>query len=555
MSSTNRYGPLIGALDEGTSSTRFMVFCARTTEILTYHQTDINVECPQEGWVEQNPVEILSAVLQTINQCVENLKEHEIDPADIVTIGITNQRETTIVWDPNTGKPLYNAIVWLDVRNTDTVDELLKGVPERNQDYFKPYCGLPVSTYFSALKLKWMMDHVPPVRKAVDDKSCMFGTVDTWLIWNLTGGPNGGLHVTDVTNASRTMLMNIETLQWDDTLCKVFGVPKEILPEIKSSSEIYGRIAVSPLEDVPVSGVLGDQQAALVGQMCLQRGQAKITYGTGAFLLYNTGTAAVQSNHGLLTTVAYRMGENSPPVYALEGAIAIAGVAFRWLKNNIRLLENVSDSERAVDAAHSEVYFVPAFSGLYAPYWRKDARGVICGIEETTTGADIIKAAMEAVCFQTRDVIDAMNKDCGITVKSLLVDGGLTVNNTIMQLLADICGISVVRPDLSEATALGAAIAAGIAEGIEAVDIKNVCLSSTDVFEPSVSEDERDIKYSKWKMAIERSLNWELEIVEEELAQLHGDDKEKYLQSSIPFSLFVVLSFGLLAISQHLAKV
>ncbi|XP_047114214.1 glycerol kinase-like [Schistocerca piceifrons] len=545
-----RFGPLVGAIDEGTSSARFLVFSARTAEVLTYHQIHIAQDCPREGWVEQDPVAILSAVKECINETVENLKKLDIDPADIVAIGITNQRETTIVWDPKSGKPLYNAIVWLDVRNTETVDDLLKNVRDRNQDYFKPLCGLPVSTYFSALKLKWMMDNVPEVREAVKNKSCLFGTVDTWLIWNLTGGPNGGLHITDVTNASRTMLMNIRTLQWDNTLCKFFGIPKEILPEIRSSSEIYGYVAASPLEGVPISGCLGDQQSALVGQMCLHQGQAKNTYGTGCFLLYNTGTAVVHSSHGLLTTVAYRMGKNTPPVYALEGAIAIAGVAFSWLKDNIGILKDIAESENMIKemTAHREVYFVPAFSGLYAPYWRKDARSVICGLSEETTKADIVKAAMEAVCFQTRDILNAMNKDCGIPLTRLLVDGGLTVNDTIMQLQADLCGIPVVRPLMTEATALGAAIAAGSAEGIEVWDLHEVQSVPSDVFKPSISEDERDMRYSRWKMAIERSLNWEPEAVEKEI------DKEHCIRSSIPVGLFVVSAFCLLLIARQLKK-
>lgn len=545
-----RFGPLVGAIDEGTSSARFLIFSARTAEVLTYHQIRIAQNCPREGWVEQDPLAILSAVKECINETVENLKKLDIDPADIVAVGITNQRETTIVWDPKTGKPLYNAIVWLDVRNTGTVDDLLKNVRDRNQDYFKPLCGLPVSTYFSALKLKWMMENVPEVQEAVKNKSCLFGTVDTWLIWNLTGGPNGGLHITDVTNASRTMLMNIRTLQWDNTLCKFFGIPKEILPEIRSSSEIYGYIAASPLEGVPISGCLGDQQSALVGQMCLHQGQAKNTYGTGCFLLYNTGTAVVHSSHGLLTTVAYRMGKNAPPIYALEGAIAIAGVAFSWLKDNMGILKDIAESETMIKemTTHREVYFVPAFSGLYAPYWRKDARSVICGLSEETTKADIVKAAMEAVCFQTRDILTAMNKDCGIPLTRLLVDGGLTVNDTIMQLQADLCGIPVVRPLMTEATALGAAIAAGSAEGIEVWDLHEVQSVPSDVFKPAISEDQRDMRYSRWKMAIERSLNWEPEAVEKET------DKEYRIRSSIPVSLFVVSAFCLLIIARQLKK-
>ncbi|XP_066993555.2 glycerol kinase 3 [Anabrus simplex] len=508
---SSKYGPLVGAIDEGTSSARFLVFSSRTSEVIASHQIETNNIYPQEGWVEQDPMEILNAVQECVEKTTAKLSEKGIELSDIVTVGITNQRESTIVWDPTTGKPLHNAIIWLDMRTAPTVDQLLEKVRFKDKNCLKARCGLPLSPYFSAVKMRWLMENVQEVKEAVREKRCCFGTVDSWLIWNLTGGTSGGLHMTDVTNASRTMLMNLESLKWDPELCKFFNIPVELLPEIHSSSEIYGSIAEGPLKGIPISGCLGDQQSALVGQMCFNRGQAKSTYGTGCFLLYNTGTTKVESTHGLVSTVAYQMGKNVKAVYALEGSVAVAGAAFGWLKDNINLLKEISDAETLADSVMctGDVYFVPAFSGLYAPYWQKDARGVICGITEETTQQHIIRAALEAVCFQTRDILEAMNKDCGYPLSKLQVDGGMTSNNLLMQLQADLIGIAVMRPLMAETTALGAAIAAGNAEGIEVWDMKNTLPLPCDVFKPAISDDERDIRYSKWKMAVERSLGWE----------------------------------------------
>ncbi|XP_076391014.1 glycerol kinase 3 isoform X2 [Megachile rotundata] len=494
---------------------RINVFAANTAEVLTYHQVPISHICPKEGWVEQDPMEILRAVRECLRQTVFNLKQLDIDPSDIVAIGIANQRETTVVWDSFTGEPLYNAIVWMDMRTTSIIDDILKKIRNKNKDYLKSLCGLPISPYFSALKLKWLLKNVPRVREALKKKRCMFGTIDTWLIWNLTGGPNYGIHATDVTNASRTMLMNITTLEWDPTLLSFFKIPPEILPEIRSSSEIYGYIQDEVLSGVPISGCLGDQQAALVGQMCLHRGQAKSTYGTGCFLLYNTGSAIINSSHGLLTTVAYQLGPQVRPVYALEGSVAVAGAVIEWLKDNLGLISDVKECETlaAQIPTDNRITFVPAFSGLYAPYWRKDARSVICGITEDTNSAHIIKAALQAVCFQTRDILETMKEETGFVLSKLLVDGSMTNNNLLMQMQADICGIPVVRPLMCETTALGAAIAAGSADGIRKWDMKMDGAVPSDTFLTSISENERDKLYSQWKMGIERSLGWEPEIV------------------------------------------
>ncbi|XP_060809509.1 glycerol kinase [Amyelois transitella] len=512
MSEFGKFGPLVGAIDEGTSSARFIIFKANSAEVIAYHQKELEQRFPQEGWVEQDPYAILEVVTTCIQKAVEKLIDLGGSVKDIVAVGVTNQRETTIVWDRETGKPLYNAIVWLDMRTSSTVDKLLDTVPNKtkNKNYLKPLCGLPLSPYFSAVKLRWLCDNIEAVKVAMRNGTCCFGTVDTWIIWNLTGGPKGGVHVTDVTNASRTMLMNIENLSWDPLLLRFFEVPKSVLPKIKSSSEIYGHIADGPLKSVPISGCLGDQQAALVGQMCLQKGQAKATYGTGCFVLYNTGDIRVNSRRGLLTTVAYQLGANSPPSYALEGSVAIAGAALGWLRDNLGLIEDAKESQALAETATEDgsVVFVPAFSGLYAPYWRQDARGVICGMTEDTNSNHIVKAALEAVCYQVRDILDAMNEDCGIPLQLLKVDGGMTSNGLVMQMQADLIGINVIRAGFAESTALGAAMAAyrGLDDEAQVTPIQ---MASGTTYVPRITEDERDMRYKQWKMAVDRSLGWD----------------------------------------------
>ncbi|KAG5335429.1 GLPK kinase, partial [Acromyrmex charruanus] len=501
-------GPLIGAIDEGTSSARFLVFDVLRRNVVALHQIEIKQKYPQEGWVEQDPKEILEAVIACIEETVRKMKNLGLSVSDIKAIGITNQRETTLVWDKETGEPLHNAIVWHDMRTTTTLEDVLDNVPNktRNKNYLKPLCGLPMSPYFSALKIRWLIDNVPRVKQAIHAQKCAFGTVDTWLIWHLT---KGQLHVTDVSNASRTMLMNIDTLKWDPLLCRFFGIPQHILPEIRSSAEIYSSI-LNPevLTGIPIAGCVGDQQGALLGQLCLKSGQAKATYGTGCFLLYNTGNTKVDSTQGLITTVAYKIAR-SPPVYALEGSVAVAGAALSWLRDNMQLIGNIMQTQDMAERVRcsGDVYFVPAFSGLYAPYWQQDARGVICGITEDTEQYHIIRAALEAVCFQTRDILEAMVKDSGTNLTTLQVDGGMTVNDLLMQLQADLIGITVVRPNMVETTALGAAILAGIGAGL--VDINEVDASQVTKFSPQIGEDERDLRYSKWKMAVERSMKWD----------------------------------------------
>lgn len=504
-------GPLVGAVDQGTSSTRFLVFNSKTAELLSHHQVEIKQEFPKEGWVEQDPKEILQSVYECIEKTCEKLGQLNIDISNIKAIGVSNQRETTVVWDKLTGEPLYNAIVWLDLRTQSTVENLSKRIPGNN-NFIKSKTGLPLSTYFSAVKLRWLLDNVEKVQKAVREDRALFGTIDSWLIWSLTGGANGGVHCTDVTNASRTMLFNIHSLEWDQDLCKFFGIPKKILPNVRSSSEIYGLMKAGALEGVPISGCLGDQSAALVGQMCFRDGQAKNTYGTGCFLLCNTGPKCVFSDHGLLTTVAYKLGRDKPVYYALEGSVAIAGAVTRWLRDNLGIIKSSEEIEKLAKEVGTSYgcYFVPAFSGLYAPYWDPSARGIICGLTQFTNKCHIAFAALEAVCFQTREILDAMNRDCGIPLSHLQVDGGMTSNKILMQLQADILYIPVVKPSMPETTALGAAMAAGAAEGVGVWSLEPEDLSAVTMerFEPQINAEESEIRYSTWKKAVMKSMGW-----------------------------------------------
>uniref|UniRef100_A0A8C7P4U0 glycerol kinase n=1 Tax=Oncorhynchus mykiss TaxID=8022 RepID=A0A8C7P4U0_ONCMY len=457
-------GPLVAAIDQGTSSTRFLVFNAKTAELLSHHQVEINQSFPKEGWVEEDPKEILQSVYECMERTCEKLTQLNIDISNIKAIGVTNQRETTLVWDKETGEPLYNAIVWLDLRTQSTVERLINKTPGRNKNHLKHKTGLPISTYFSAVKLRWLMDNVDEVAEAVLTHRAMFGTVDSWLIWCLTGGKSGGVHCTDVTNASRTMLFNIHTLDWDPELCKYFDIPMEILPKVRSSSEIYGLMKSGSLSGIPISGCLGDQSAALVGQMCFQEGQAKNTYGTGCFLLRNTGA---------------------------KGSVAIAGAVVRWLKDNLGIIQTSTELEKLAASVGTSYgcYFVPAFSGLYAPYWEPSARGIICGLTQFTNKSHLAFAALEAVCFQTREILDAMNQDSGIPLTQLQVDGGMTSNRLLMQLQADILCIPVVKPSMPETTALGAAMAAGAAEGVSVWSLRPEDLSevTSEKFEPQIN--------------------------------------------------------------------
>ncbi|MGE5140626.1 MAG: glycerol kinase GlpK, partial [Rudaea sp.] len=426
----------IGAIDQGTTSTRFMVF-DRGGRVIGAAQKDHRQIFPQAGWVEHDPLEIWERARQVID---EGLGRCGIRPDEIAAIGITNQRETTVVWDRATGEPLYNAIVWQDTRTASICDDLAR---DGGQDRFRERVGLPLATYFSGPKIKWILDNMPSARRRAENGELLFGNIDSWITWNLTGGPRGGVHLTDVSNASRTLLMNLQTLDWDRDILEILGIPRQMLPVIRPSSAVYAN-ATGTLAGIPVAGILGDQQAALFGQTCFNPGEAKNTYGTGCFMLMNTGTSPVQSKNGLLTTVGYKIGDG-PAVFCLEGSIAIAGALVQWLRDNLGLIRKSADVEALASTVEDNggVYFVPAFSGLYAPYWRQDARGVIVGLTRYATKAHIARAALEATAFQTREVLEAMNADSGVRLTSLKVDGGMVFDDLLMQFQSDVLGVPV----------------------------------------------------------------------------------------------------------------
>ncbi len=494
----------IGAIDSGTTSSRFIVF-DRSGRIVSVAQKEHEQIYPKPGWVEHNPDEIWARTQEVI---AEALKAKNLTAKDLAAIGITNQRETTVVWNRKTGKPVYNALVWQDTRTSDYVTEFAR---LGGQDQFRRKTGLPLATYFSGLKIKWVLDNVDGARQLAESGELLFGNIDTYLIWNLTGGVKGGIHVTDVTNASRTQLMNLETLQWSTEISKVFGVPMEMLPKICSSSEVYGEVKVSAVAGIPVAGDLGDQQAALVGQTCFKPGQAKNTYGTGCFLLLNTDTTPVQSQFGLITTLAYKMGDQ-PARYALEGSIAITGALVQWLRDNLNMISKSADIEVLAKSVEDNggVYFVPAFSGnAYAPYWKASARGVIAGLTRFVNKGHIARAVLEATAYQTREVVDAMKNDSGIELDVLRTDGGMTDDETLMQFQADILDKPVVRPVVKETTALGASYAAGLAVGFyKNLDdlVANWEIDKT--WKPNMDPAKREADYKLWKKAVTRTFDW-----------------------------------------------
>jgi glycerol kinase len=490
------------AIDQGTTSTRFMVF-DHSGNVVSVDQMEHEQIYPKPGWVEHDPLEIWSRTQDVIRG---GLKKGNVDLKDIAAVGITNQRETTVVWEKATGKPVYNAIVWQDTRTDKICNDL---AANGGQDRFRLKVGLPLATYFSGPKVKWILDNVEGVRAKAVKGEVIFGNIDTWVIWNLTGGPNGGAHVTDVTNASRTMLMNLDTLDWDAEILSIMGIPKAMLPAIKASSEVYGA-AVGALGGIPVAGDLGDQQAALFGQACYNPGEAKNTYGTGCFMLLNTGTKAVQSKNGLLTTLGYKIG-NQPAVYALEGSIAITGALVQWLRDNLGLIEKSPDVEALAKTVDDNggIYFVPAFSGLFAPYWKSDARGAIVGMTRYVNKGHFARATLEATAFQTREVLDAMNKDSGVDLTALKVDGGMVFNELLMQFQSDILGVPVIRPKVAETTALGAAYAAGMAVGFwSTYDELRANWGKDKEWDPQMSADQRASQYANWKKAVTRTFDW-----------------------------------------------
>ena len=497
----------VAAIDQGTTSTRCMIF-DHSGAAVARHQLEHEQILPRAGWVEHDPIEIWE---RTSSVIMSALNRSGLTPKDIAAVGITNQRETTLVWDRHTGRPYYNAIVWQDTR-TDAIAAALDR--DGRGQVIRRRAGLPPATYFSGGKLQWILDNVDGVRAAAERGDALFGTADTWVLWNLTGGPRGGVHVTDVTNASRTMLMDLGTLDWDEELLSFFTVPRAMLPAIAPSSPLqpFGvTTEAGPLGgEVPITGVLGDQHAAMVGQVCLSAGEAKNTYGTGNFLLLNTGETPVRSTNGLLTTVCYQFG-NAKPVYALEGSIAVTGSAVQWLRDQLGIISGAAQSESLARQVpdNGGVYFVPAFSGLFAPYWRSDARGAIVGLSRFNTNAHLARATLEAICYQSRDVMEAMQADSGVHLDVLKVDGGVTGNDLCMQIQADVLGVDVVRPVVAETTALGAAYAAGLAVDYwSGPDDLRANWQEGRRWTPAWSDEQRAAGYAGWRKAVQRTLDW-----------------------------------------------
>ncbi|RYU93263.1 glycerol kinase GlpK [Emticicia agri] len=494
----------IASIDQGTTSTRCIIF-DRKGNIVSVGQKEHEQIYPKPGWVEHNSEEIWKNTLEVIARA---RIEKSIKTEDVAACGITNQRETTVVWNKRTGKAYYNAIVWQDTRVDDTVKALTKS---HGSQFFQDRTGLPLATYFSGLKIKWILDNVPGVREDAEKGQAIFGNMDTFLIWHLTGGINGGLHITDVTNASRTQLMNLKTMSWDAELAEIMNIPLQMLPAIEPSSKVYGNITSEVLQGIPLAGDLGDQQAALVGQTCYQPGEAKNTYGTGCFMLMNTGTELVPSKHGLLTTVAYQF-EGQPVHYALEGSVAIAGALVQWLRDNLGMIQKSTDIEKLAKSVEDNggAYVVPAFSGLYAPYWKSSARGVIAGLTRYVNKGHIARAVLEATAYQTKDVLEAMENDSGIEISSLRVDGGMVVNELLMQFQSDMLKVPVIRPTMIETTALGAAYAAGLAVGYWASFddlLQNWGVDKR--WKPKMKATQRNTLYKGWKKAVKRSFDWE----------------------------------------------
>jgi glycerol kinase len=492
----------VAAIDQGTTSTRCMIF-THDGKVVSVDQREHQQIFPKPGWVEHDPLEIWERTQGVVQNA---LAKAGAAPSDLAAVGITNQRETAVVWNRKTGKPVYNAIVWQDTRTDQLVNQFAK---DGGQDRFRAKVGLPLATYFSGPKIRWILDNVDGARAAAEAGDLAFGNIDTWVAWNLTGGVDGGLHITDVSNASRTMLMNMDTQDWDEEIMGVMGIPRSMLPKIVPSSQVYGECR-GVLGGVPLAGILGDQQAATVGQACYTPGEAKNTYGTGNFMLINTGEKLVHSKSGLLTTPAYKFGDQ-PTIWALEGSIAVTGSLVQWLRDNLTMINTAPDVENLARTVKDTggMYIVPAFSGLFAPYWRSDARGVMVGLTRYINKAHIARAALEATAYQTRDVLEAMEKDSGVNLKELKVDGGMVYNDLLMQFQADILGVPVVRPKVAETTALGAAYAAGLAVGYWKNTDEMVANWGMDKrWEPNMSEDERDSLYKGWQKAVTRTFDW-----------------------------------------------
>ncbi|XP_053698000.1 glycerol kinase [Sabethes cyaneus] len=580
-SSRSKFGSLIGVLYVGHSSCKFLIYAAKNAEVLTCHEEPLELISPQSGWIEFDPVQIWQSAKLCAERAVQNLLLLDIDPSDIVAVGVCNQRETSILWRKRDGQPLCNAIGWCDTRTSAVVAGLLARVKGK-VNFLKEVCGLPLANCFSAVKIRWMLDNAEELAKAED---LMFGTLDSWVIWNLTGGSNGGIHVSDVTNASRTMLMNLETLQWDERLCHFFRIPQNILPEIRSCSEIFGYISEGSLSGIPIASCIGDQQAALLGQLCLNAGQMTCNLDDGAFLLFNTAQEIIDSNNGLLSTVAFKLGSTAPTFYALEGAIPHAGDSVAWLRKNLQLSNqngSLAQSFLADSASPSAlissfcsghsfaayagdkkspnhgVILVPAFSGYYAPYWRYKARGMLFGLTLQTTAQQILFSAYEAVCFQLREILESLSKDCWTwpTVKRIVAGGELSEKPFLMQMLADLSGVSVERPQTSTPVCLGAMLAAGLASGILTLeDFQATCIPPVDHYAPTLNSSRRDAKFRKWKIAVDRCLNFD-SVSESDLTEFNMDehDPEYSVRCSIPGAVYLISSFALVVLAQILQQ-
>ncbi|XP_059607835.1 glycerol kinase [Phlebotomus argentipes] len=591
MSKFGRFGPLLGTIYVGNTLSKFLIYASRNAEILTCHEVSLKQLSPRPGWVEYDPVEVWKSVVECIEVAIRNLVLLDINPQDIIAVGLTNQRETVVVWSGDTGEVLHNAIAWCDVRCAETVQQLLTKAKNR-PNYLKEVCGLVISTNFSAVKIKWIMDNVAGVREAIDGAKCHVGTLDSWILWNLTGGTESGVHMTDVTNASRTMLMNLQTRKWDKSLCSFFQINPHVLPQIRSCAETYGFIHRGPLQGIPIAGCIGDQQAALLGQMCFRAEQAQCTYDEGCFLLVNTGQEIIDSDSGLLSTVAFQLGPAALPFYALEGAVANSGSAVTWLRENLlleteinqnchTLVNSMSDSTffspiqssspfgttPLVTAATStppnsllplenvsagsDVIFIPAFSGIYTPHWQHKARGMLAGLTSHTTARQVVQAAYEATCFQTRQILEALRSDCHTwrPLARLIVGGELMETPFLPQMLADLCNVDVERPQISSPATLGAMLATGLAMNVLSLENTQALLAPpADVHHPTMCQLASDGKYKRWQKAVRMCIR----STDEESDEEKELDPHRGVTNSIPGSLFIVSSFALVIVAEIL---
>ncbi|XP_055636884.1 glycerol kinase [Toxorhynchites rutilus septentrionalis] len=580
----SKFGSLVGVLYVGHSNCRFLVYAAKNAEVLTCHEERLEVNSPHSGWVEFDPMQIWQAARESLERAVQNLVLLDIDPRDILAIGICNQRETSVLWDKGTGLPLCNAIGWCDTRTSGLVKELLVRVRGKI-NFLKEVCGLPFANCFSAVKIRWMLDHLG--EEVVSGKELSFGTLDSWIMWNLTGGINGGIHMTDVTNASRTMLMNLRTQQWDSRLCHFFKIPQNILPQIRSCSEVYGYVIEGPLSGIPIAGCIGDQQAALLGQICLSAGQLSCNLDEGCFVLFNTAQEIIDSDNGLLSTIAFKLGPKAETFYALEGAIPHAGSSIGWMHENLQLPNDsnhngsLTQSFREEPTLFSsvcsmnssfggypsearnfnpnyEVILVPAFSGYYTPYWRYKVRGVLFGLTLQTSARQILFAAYEAVCFQVREVLDSLAKDCKTwpAVTKFVAGGDLSEKPFLMQMLADLSGVSIERPQSSTPACLGTMLAAGLAADVLTLDeFRSSCIPPIDYYSSTHYSSQRDMKFRKWKIAVDRCLNFE-SVSETDLSKFRQEeiDPEYSVLCSIPGGVYVISSFVIIILAQFLQQ-